>query len=516
MCKALVIAAVLAVSSASWAQIRVGCWNLTEYGGQANRTQPFQTAIFGEFQGRSFAPDVLVAQEIETVTANNTFAILVLDDPLVGPGDYETAQFQIGPGGSSSGVFYRSSKLELLESVAAGSGTRLFMRYRFRLKGFDPGPENEFYLFSVHLKAGNTETDRDRRLTEAVQLRDLFEALPVPTPTPPLYAGPPMAILAGDLNVYFSAEPAYTHLTEVDPVDNAGQLFDPIKTPGSWNNNGSFRFVHTQSPDGGSGGLDDRFDQILLNAPLIDGVGMDYVGNPNLPYSTSTWNDPNHSYRVWGNDGSFFNGSISLNNSMVGSDIAFALATHASGLFGPHLPLFLDLYVPAKISAPASVDFGTVEEGQPAIQTINIGNGTDLLFSRDGSGDGIRDLEYTLAIQGTGFTIVGGTGPFTDAPGGADNSHQIQMDTSTRGTTPAASLVITSPTQEVIVPLSGSVIAPSCQADTNGDNLTSVGDILNFLSFWQLQDPGGDWNNDGAFAVGDILDYLAAWSAGCP
>ena len=123
---------------------------------------------------------------------------------------------------------------------------------------------------------------------------------------------------------------------------NDGRFFDPINTPGSWNNNAAYRFVHTQDP---AYQMDDRHDQILVSAGLVDGVGLDYIGDPALPYSTTTWDDPAHSYRCWGNDGSSYNQLLTTTgNQMVGNVIAQAL--RASALGGGHLPVYLDLRVP--------------------------------------------------------------------------------------------------------------------------------------------------------------------------
>src|SRR4029453_17595681 len=96
-----------------------------------------------------------------------------------------------------------------------------------------------------------------------------------------------------------SDQAAYQELTG-PKANNDGRFIDPIKTPGNWNNNVAFRFVHTQDP---ASQMDDRFDQLLLESSLLDDTGLGYIGNPAAAYSTSTWNDPNHSYRVWGNDG---------------------------------------------------------------------------------------------------------------------------------------------------------------------------------------------------------------------
>lgn len=100
--------------------------------------------------------------------------------------------------------------------------------------------------------------------------------------------------------------------------------------------------------------MDDRFDQVLIGGGLADGVGTDYVGNTQIAYSTTTWNDTNHSYRVWGNDGTSFNSSLTTTgNSMVGSSIAQSLI-NTSTTAGGHLPVFLDLKY-AVVPEPASM-----------------------------------------------------------------------------------------------------------------------------------------------------------------
>jgi hypothetical protein len=156
--------------------------------------------------------------------------------------------------------------------------------------------------------------DQDRRTLEAEAIRDDAATLPADW----------HFLLAGDFNIQNSDQEAYQVLVGLGDA-GAGRFFDPIKRPGDWNNEVSFRFVHTQDPSG-AGGMDDRHDQILVSANLIDAGGVDYVGNANVPYSSSAWDDPNHSYRSWGNDGSSFNAGLRVDgNTMVGPTIAQAL-----------------------------------------------------------------------------------------------------------------------------------------------------------------------------------------------
>jgi len=117
---------------------------------------------------------------------------------------------------------------------------------------------------SLTLKAGDTPSDETTREQEAARLRIY---------TDQLSAGSNF-IVVGDFNLYRATEPAYIRLLD---QTNPGYFLDPVNRPGYWNNNASFADVHTQStrvatlPDGGSnGGLDDRFDFILVSQAIMN------------------------------------------------------------------------------------------------------------------------------------------------------------------------------------------------------------------------------------------------------
>ena len=95
--------------------------------------------------------------------------------------------------------------------------------------------------------------------------------------------------------------------------------------PGTWND-ASYAQYHTQSTrtrqfgGGANGGLDDRFDLILMSQAVIDAGGMQYDDGTYIPY---------------GNDGLHYNDSINQPpNNAVGQEIANAL--HYSS---DHLPV---------------------------------------------------------------------------------------------------------------------------------------------------------------------------------
>lgn len=473
----------IGLAGVATAQVRVGTWNLTDYTGQAGRSAAFQVAIFDEYQGRSFAPDVLIVQEISSDAATNTFRAL-LNAAAGSPGDYLSAPFVNGPN-TDSACFYRSSRFTLLAtdvavSASTTNSTRHVMRYRFRLAGHTSN-DASFYLYSAHLKASDTGADAARRGEEAELIRQTLDALPAGT----------RSIVGGDFNLYTHNEAAWTNFL----APGNGRLYDPINRSGVWSDNSSFAVVHTQSPAGGSsGGMDDRFDFLMVSDAISQGQGLAYIGNRNIAYG-SVWNDPNHSYRAWGNDGFSFNQAMRVaNNTMVGPVIAQAIVDHYAGTSSPpHLPVFLDLQVPARASiSTLTLDFGTVTQGSVAQLPIVVTNVADVPFwSKDGTGSGIDNLTYGFAA-GPGFSAPAG---IFEEPANAGMpagiTHQISMDTGTIGVR-AGTLVIATDDPEnpsVIVNLSGTIITPF-DYDVNNDGSVDIEDLY----AWHVQATDVDGN----------------------
>lgn len=490
-------AVVAGVAASASAQIRVGCWNLTEYNGNPARSAAFQTSIFGVFEGRSFAPDVLIVQEISSEAATITFTNLMNSAPG-SPGDYAYATFVNGPD-TDSACFYRTSKLSLLGTAVAVSAsstvsTRHVMRYHLRPVTYSSGAAS-FYLLSAHLKAGNTTTDRDRRAEEALLVRAHLDALPPGT----------RFIFGGDLNLYTSSEAAWGTLTGPGSSEG-GRLFDPINRAGAWNGNPSFAVVHTQSPTSAWGGMDDRFDFLLVSDAISQGQGVAYIGDRNVPYG-GVWNDPVHSYRCWGNDGFSFNQSIRVaNNTMVGPVIAQALLDHFAGTStAPHLPVFLDLQVPARASVSTlTLDFGTVFQGATAQLPLTVTNVANVaLWSKDGTGAGIDALTYTLSPS-AGFTAPAGTFNEPADPGAVGNVHQVGMLTETLGPK-SGTLTIASDDPEaptIVVTLLGNVITPF-DYDVNDDGVVDMEDAYAWLA------SPTDVNADGVTNGADLVALIA-------
>jgi hypothetical protein len=169
-------------------------------------------------------------------------------------------------------------------------------------------------IYSVHLKADNSSADSLKRAAEVDSLRKITDALPPNS----------NFIVTGDFNIYGSGELAFQKLLN---QSQPGYFIDPLNLIGTWNN-GTFAPYHTQSTrtralgDGGStGGLDDRFDMILMSQAIINSGGITYVPN---------------SYNEYGNDGNHYNDSINMPpNAVVSQQVADALHYATD-----HLPVY--------------------------------------------------------------------------------------------------------------------------------------------------------------------------------
>ena len=152
-------------------------------------------------------------------------------------------------------------------------------------------------------------------------------------------------LIMGDFNMYRASESGYQLLTKtysnpnvlfVDPLANLGGV-------GEWNSNSQFAQFHTQSTRRysdecfSSGGLDDRFDFILMSDEIYMGFNkVKYVGN---------------SYHAVGNDGNHFDQSINQNyNTAVPGSVADALYDASD-----HLPVTMKMTVYAQLELEENV-----------------------------------------------------------------------------------------------------------------------------------------------------------------
>jgi hypothetical protein len=213
-------------------------------------------------------------------------------------------------GGDRTGIFWNTSTLTLIGSGEFTQG----LVHPTAWATFRPAGtfgEADFGYVATHLKSGSTSSDIATRGTEATQLVSSFATLNV------------SAILAaGDFNWLGSSEAAYQNFM-------TGSFSDVAASLGNWRGNPDFKHLHTQDP---RLNLDDRFDMMLGNSAMSDGLGIDYVSG---------------SFKVFGNDGSHTVGGALTANSEIDQATLDALLASSD-----HLPIYASFVV---IPEPSSL-----------------------------------------------------------------------------------------------------------------------------------------------------------------
>lgn len=500
-----VLAAAVLAHAAQADGLRVATWNITYYAG--DRAAEIGTAVYGQWQGKSFAPDVICLQEMTSVSAVNGM-VDALNAAPGSPGDWVRAPFY-SSGTLSTALVYRTGKVTLVAHTLVAPGgafpnhPRNIVRYDLAPVGY-PEPASVISVYPIHFKAHHDDPNNDiRRFNEAVNLSNDIAGLP---------AGRHV-VVGADFNIRRSSDPAYARM--VGEPHNTGVLRDPINRGGEWYNNFAFRNIHTQDPNHSSG-MDDRLDQILLSPSLVDKLGMEYLGDYPRPWDLRVFEDPNHSYRAWGNDGSSFNSFLNVQtNAMVGPVIAQALVDMAAG--GGHLPVFLDLAMPGRLGVgPAVIELGQVpfSPAHPFEIAVRNAGDTDLW----GAG-GISPLSYNFS---SGGAVSAPVGPFAAGAGEAAVAHAFTLDTTAwpNGGSQSAALVVTSnDPARPNAPMQVRFEVVGCNA---ADLATPYGqhnfvDVSVYLALYNAGDARADLAEPaGVFNAFDLFAFLNAFSGGCP
>ena len=269
-------------------------------------------------------PDIFMINELESSAGATTILVDALN--VDGVTKYNRCTFYSGPD-TNNMLYYNSDKLVLYSQKEIATTLRNISEYVLYYKA--PNMTNTsdtvfVFCYSAHLKASSGVTNEQKRNQEATIFKNYLANR----------ANLENVILGGDFNLYTSAEPAYNTILNGGSV----KLYDPISSPGSWNNNSSFASIHTQSTrtgsigDGGAGGgMDDRFDFLFFNNQLQTGAqGLTYVPG---------------SYQAVGNDGNHFNQSInSGTNNAAPNNVIDALY-----YMSDHLPVVLKVSIPVNV-----------------------------------------------------------------------------------------------------------------------------------------------------------------------
>jgi endonuclease/exonuclease/phosphatase (EEP) superfamily protein YafD len=289
-------------------------------------------------------PDILMVDELD----NNTSAKYLLDSAMnkAGVGTYSRAVFYDGYDTDNT-MYYKPDKVTLKSQQQITTTLRDISQY-YVYKIISPGDTAWLYLYMAHLKAGGTYSTAEgtQRGAEVTLLCNSISSIPQNK----------NIIFAGDFNLKNNLEPAWVKMTT-----NCSHLFyDPINKVGNWAGNAFFKNNHSQSNRstanpgccfGVTGGLDDRFDFIVGNSPIINGTNK-------MKFLPST-------YKVIGNDGNHFNLSIieSPANTSVPSLVNQALFNTTD-----HLPVIVNILV-----SPLLISVNEVKDTKNAALLLNRG-----------------------------------------------------------------------------------------------------------------------------------------------
>lgn len=268
--------------------LRMCTYNLLNYGNSANRPgikNPWLVPVIQEIR-----PAIIGFNEIST---SITGLFDTIQSVLPFPADHGVVH-NTNNQNQLDALFWHRGKFQPLGDSVVCHNLRDIVAYDLYYDYPDLAVYHDTIKLKVivaHLKASNTAQDKLDRAAETQAVSSYLSALGTPG----------NVVMMGDFNIYTSAEPAYQNLTNRNAV--SARLNDPLNRPGGWNGNQSFADIATQSPrlaalpDGGaSGGLDSRFDFILVSDDILNGTqGIRYIPG---------------SYTTFGNDGQHFNKAL--------------------------------------------------------------------------------------------------------------------------------------------------------------------------------------------------------------
>jgi len=258
-------------------------------------------------------PDVFMVCEL----SNNAGSVTILTQALNTDGVSHFQRASFWDDGTLNNMLYYNTKkykLSFQDTIACEPrfATVYQLLYRPALLEGDSIRSN---FIVVHLKAGSS--DADERTQAAKKIRRYIDQ----------ELKGENVFLAGDFNIYSPTEGAFQTFTQKGDFP----LVDPIDQIGEWSNDDYYARVHTQSTrttsfgGGSTGGMDDRFDWILMSEDVETGDNkVEYVFG---------------SYKAFGNDGQHFNTAINIGtNKVVSEDIADALHEMSD-----HLPVIMQV-----------------------------------------------------------------------------------------------------------------------------------------------------------------------------
>ena len=276
-----------------------------------------------------YEPDLLLVQELKSEEGLQSIAQEL--NALFGNYQAGTYVPQISNPSNTwrlqQNIIFNEAVFELVSEQAIETPYRDVNYFQLRILEEDGTPSTELlHAYVTHLKSSQGTSNEQKRLSMVEVLKDHVSLLPPDS----------KVIVAGDFNVYYGGEPAYELLLSTNGTNT---LHDPIDMPGWANTNFPNKEIFTQSTrlsslaDGSGGGIDDRFDFILLSEQLM---------NPNARFIYQA-----ESYQALGNNGTCYNQDL-IDCSTV-DNVPFDMLRSLYHM-SDHLPIVLSLDINDAVS----------------------------------------------------------------------------------------------------------------------------------------------------------------------
>ena len=325
-------------------RIKAMMYNLLNYsnGTVSQNKTPFLRTVLDEIN-----PDLFMVCELINETGSD---YMFNNAILPHNADFEKASFEFNQSGSANlqqMVYYNSKKMTLEASRVIQADTRDINHYTFKLNTENSATDPiRLEVFVTHLKASTGSSNRQRRLASIEDFVVATNDIPADS----------YVLFAGDFNFYTSNEEGYQRLIDngnpivmIDPINRPADPFpndpgvtDPFNFYSSsstyfWRNF-SYADIHTQSTrtsnsglidtSGSTGGLDDRFDFIMISENFNTSSDLFYV---------------NGTYESIGNNGNCYNDAI---NDVACSGPYSQNLRDALLEFSDHLPVVMEIETP--------------------------------------------------------------------------------------------------------------------------------------------------------------------------
>jgi hypothetical protein len=220
-------------------------------------------------------------------------------------------------------VFFNTKKLWLHKQVAYPTTVRDINHYTFIIPTASLPADTLFLeVFVAHLKSSTGPANRQLRYNMVDTFVKVLQTFPADR----------AVLFAGDFNFYNANEIGYQHLIDTNRLI---KMMDPIQQPGNWQDNIQFAPIHTQATRtsatgfglyGATGGLDDRFDFIMMSANMHD-------SQANIHYAKE-------SYIALGNNGNCLNQKV--NDTNCSGPFQLMLRENLHNM-SDHLPIVMQL-----------------------------------------------------------------------------------------------------------------------------------------------------------------------------